>query len=204
MDLKALNVPVLGSILFINTAFSLAIVEGGSISNALESIVSLEADFVAPATGVIISGLVTNQLSALSKARIVFLRWRNPLPGSRAFSEIMHRDDRINVASLKGSLQEIPLTPEFQNAEWYKIFRSLQSDATVAQAHRSYLLYRDWCILCLAIWIGAGVYIAHTATAKLAITYSVIMFVQFLFARNAAANSGNRLVSTVLAIKSVE
>lgn len=204
MDLKALNAPVLGTILFINTAFAIAIVERGSISNAIESMVALEADFVAPAIAAIISGLVTNQLSALSKARIIFLRWRNPLPGSRAFSEIIHQDDRINAASLERWLQEIPSTPRSQNAAWYEIFRSLQSDAAVSQAHRLYLLFRDWCIICLAIWAGAGLYIAYTTTASLAITYSILMFVQFLFARNAAANSGNRLVSTVLAIKSVE
>lgn len=204
MDLKALNAPVLGSILFINAAFALAIVERGSISSAIESIVALEAEFIAPATAAIVSGLVAHQLSALNKARIVFLRWRNPLPGSRAFSEVIHQDDRINLASLERWLQDTPTTPEYQNAMWYGIFRSLQSDAAVSQAHRLYLFYRDWCILCLAIWVGAGLFIAYAATARLAITYSVIMFVQFLFVRNAASKAGNRLVSTVLAIKSVE
>src|SRR5947209_8113066 len=46
---------------------------------------------------IILSGLFGD----LGKARLVFWRWRDPLPGCRVFSELLATDPRINVQVLK-------------------------------------------------------------------------------------------------------
>ena len=51
--------------------------------------------------GAVLIGVVNGLLSADAKARIVFWRWSNPLPGSEAFSRHASRDPRIDIAALE-------------------------------------------------------------------------------------------------------
>src|SRR5688572_21442483 len=46
--------------------------------------------------------------SSTAKARFVFLRWNNPLPGSRAFSHFVKTDSRIDVEKLKKKTGAFP------------------------------------------------------------------------------------------------
>jgi hypothetical protein len=47
-------------------------------------------------------------LDHVTKARLVFLRWRHPLPGCRAFSIHAKRDARISVPALRAKLGQFP------------------------------------------------------------------------------------------------
>src|SRR5262245_58674984 len=60
------------------------------------------------ALGLILVGVANALLPQTWKARIVFLRWKNPLPGSEAFTKFAYCDDRIDVQTLGRSLGPLP------------------------------------------------------------------------------------------------
>src|SRR5258708_3640585 len=49
----------------------------------------------------ILAIVLTNILSDQAKARLVFWRWHHPLPGCRAFNELISTDPRIDLPRLK-------------------------------------------------------------------------------------------------------
>ncbi|OOG24251.1 hypothetical protein B1C78_09200 [Thioalkalivibrio denitrificans] len=51
--------------------------------------------------GLILTGVLSAQLSADAKSRIVFLRWSNPLPGCEAFSRYTRSDPRVDLSALE-------------------------------------------------------------------------------------------------------
>ena len=69
-----------------------------------------------------------------AKARIVFLRWQNPLPGSCAFTRYAAADPRINlVGVLEQAHGPLPTDLGQQNALWYKLYKSAEILALFAQ-----------------------------------------------------------------------
>ena len=99
-----------------------------------------------------IAGIITIVLNSLpssvTKARIVYLRWLNALPGHRAFSVYAPHDPRIDMDLLstlfKGGL---PSEPRDQNSAWYSEFRTVENDAKVYSVHRDFLFLRDYTTL---------------------------------------------------------
>src|SRR5262245_28728810 len=53
------------------------------------------ASVVPAGIGLIIVSVLTAQIDALMKARLVFVRWRNPLPASEAFTRWGLSDPRV-------------------------------------------------------------------------------------------------------------
>ncbi len=88
----------------------------------------------------IINGLV----SADNKVRLVFWRWRHPLPGTRAFSEILHSDPRLEPRMVTARLGPLPVDPVEQNRLWYQFYKTVQEVPKVADVHRLFLLARDY------------------------------------------------------------
>lgn len=149
---------------------------------------------------------VTNGLlDATTKARLVFWRWQHPLPGSRAFSVHVKRDTRINVPALRAKLGTFPKSEAEQNSTWYRLYRSVEHDAAVANVHKDFLFTRDYCALsALAISPMAAVAVVQATTGLRAAVYVALLIGQYLATRAAASNYGKRFVCTVLAVKSVE
>jgi hypothetical protein len=87
------------------------------------------------------------------KARIVFLRWRNPLPGSRAFEKAnLDSDSRIDRERLRTAVGgTFPRGPREQNAAWYRLYQLWAEDARVEHVHFQWLLYRDLTWLALVL-----------------------------------------------------
>ena len=57
----------------------------------------------------VLAAVANHLVSSELKARLVFLRWRNPYPGCRAFSYYVERDSRIDVAQeVLNRTEEIP------------------------------------------------------------------------------------------------
>ena len=144
-------------------------------------------------------------LSPMAKARLVFWRWQYPLPGSRAFSVHAKRDARINLPALRAKLGNFPKAEPDQNSAWYRLYRSVEHDAAVAQVHKDFLFTRDYAALsALAILpLGIAAFV-QAGSFRQATTYLAILIAQYLVTRSAAANYGKRFVCTVLAIKSAE
>ena len=149
--------------------------------------------------------LLTSLLSADAKAVLVFWRLKETLPGHRAFSVFAPNDPRINLDALKKNAGAFPEDAKEQNALWYKLYKKVDSDLTVAQAHRHFLLFRDLaalslvaapCVALLLYFLGFGLGISASATLILLIQYSATAV--------AARNNGIRFVTNVMALHAVK
>ena len=131
--------------------------------------------------------------------------WHDPLPGSRAFSQYVELDPRIDVAALKSKLGPFPTKPAEQNALWYKLYKSVETDPRVLNVHRLFLLTRDYAgiaFMLLIVFGAIGLFAMQTYRAEL--FYVGALLVQFIASSIAARNYGMRFVNTVLALKAAE
>lgn len=151
----------------------------------------------------IVVGIVNAQLSADMKARIVFGRWRHPLPASEAFSRYARSDDRIDCATLERLFGPFPSSPKEQSALWYRLYKSVDTDHSVNQVHREYLFTRDYTCIALMLVLAFGpLGVIKIVPLTTAITYWALLAIQFVLVALAARNHGRRFVTTVLALKS--
>lgn len=152
--------------------------------------------------GLVLIGIANAQLSADAKARIVFWRWNNPLPGSEAFTRHAGRDPRVDLAAIAKAYGPLPVDRREQNALWYRLYKSVDNDASVQQVHREFLFTRDYACLALMMMavLGTAGFIQF-ASMSTALGYLALLAVQFALAVRAARNHGRRFVTTVLALK---
>src|SRR5690606_29990989 len=87
--------------------------------------------------------LLSSLISANHKASLVFWRLKYPLPGSRAFSVHAPADHRIDLENLKGQVGEFPVDERSQNSTWYRLYKRVESEPSVLDSHKNYLLFRD-------------------------------------------------------------
>ncbi|TXH35606.1 MAG: hypothetical protein E6Q98_15030 [Rhodospirillaceae bacterium] len=148
----------------------------------------------------ILTSIVNAQISPANKARIVFMRWDNPLPGSYAFTKYAHEDPRVDVSALEKKYNPLPTDPKDQNRLWYKLYKTVEDEAAVLQVHREYLFSRDYNGIALLMLIGlgaAGFY--QIPSLKTASLYLLALLIQFLLTGQAARHHGKRFVTSVLA-----
>ena len=203
VTLKDQNRGPLMAVLGLNLVFLTLVVKTGRLLDPSFSDVAKQwRDLLPAGISVVIAGVINGLLSSDNKARLVFWRWSNPLPGSFAFSLYAHRDHRIDVAALRKIVGMWPSDPREQNATWYKLYKSVTSEPAVIDAHRHFLLTRDYSAISFIILLSAGLFgfwfIPSSATA---VSYVGIVLLQYLLATLAARNYGVRLVTTVLALK---
>jgi hypothetical protein len=202
-SLKGQNALGLYGILAANLALYFGAVQHDSLLRGDWADVARGARDILPAfVGVTLAGVLNAQLSAEAKARLVFLRWRNPLPGSEAFTKYARADPRVDLPALERSFGPLPTEPREQNALWYKMYKSVDTEPAVVQVHRAFLFARDYtCLAALALLVlgsGALIQIPSGATA---LGFIGILTTQLLLARRAACTHGRRFVGTVLALK---
>lgn len=151
----------------------------------------------------VVVSVVNGVVPAQMKAQLVFWRWRNPLPGSEAFTRYAKTDPRINTIALQSRLGSLPTDPRAQNTLWYQLLRENETDPAVSEAHRQFLLMRDVCVtaLLMVFTLGIAVLLAG-ASAERASVYTGVLLLQYLLTRLSAANYGRRFVCTVLAVSS--
>lgn len=155
--------------------------------------------------GLIVVGVLSAQADAITKARLVFMRWRDPLPASEAFTRWAASDPRIDTAALERKFGPLPADAKGQNALWYRLYKSIEGDAAVEHAHREYLFTRDFHFLAALMLVAFSVLAVATFTGVgKTLVYLAILAAQFLMTGQAARNHGRRLVCTVLARKAAE
>ncbi len=203
--LKDRNRAPLSAALVANLIVFIAAVKTGSIFGPrAEALLEDWPHLVPAAAGVILAGLANGLIDPDNKARLVFWRWNNPLPGSRAFSHYVHRDPRIDVSALERNVGPFPTEPRAQNALWYKLYKSVEHESAVVDAHRNFLLMRDYAAMSFLLLLGAGIMgILLIPSSTTGGGYVVLLLAQYLLSRLAAANYGVRFVTTVLALKTV-
>lgn len=200
MTLKARALAFLVPLLVADVLFEYAILFQDNVAiSSLRDITQL-GGAVAFAGALVIG--ITSVVDATTKARLVFWRWRDPLPGSMAFSKYLLSDARIDVAAIRSRYAPLPRSANHQNALWYTIYQRHQNAAAVQDAHMRYLFCRDAAtatvllliLVCLvAFWLQMP-----TALRATAILCLVVQYVVFAVA---ARRSGVRLVQTVLALE---
>ena len=154
---------------------------------------------IAPIVAFVLDGL----LSADAKARVVYWRRLHPLPGSRAFSDHVHREPRADPHRLTQKWGAFPNSPTDQNRLWYRIYMSVDGQIRVQEAHRAWLFARD-----LTAYFALFVVLLGPATVFtdapwfVACWYLSGLAIQYLAAMTAARTFGVRFVRTVLAVAS--
>ena len=137
------------------------------------------------------------------KARLVYWRWSDPLPGSRAFTKFVKEDDRIDEARLLKNIGIFPANFKEQNSKWYSLYLKVKNEVSVLDAHRAFLLYRDMTSLSIILLVlAAGILWfldfprddTYKACSVFAIQYVLVML--------SARLAGQRMVCTVLSIHS--
>ena len=145
--------------------------------------------------------LLTSLLPSELKAALVFWRVRDVLPGHRAFSVHALRDPRIDMQRLRAAVGEFPDDPRDQNALWYRLFKKVDGEPVVAEAHRHFLLFRDLAALSLLLAVVAPAVLYSLGAAPVAIWLPIGFFgIQYLATTVAARQRGVRLVCNVLAL----
>jgi len=146
---------------------------------------------------IIIEAIISSEI----KHKFIFLKFHNPLPGCRAFTEIAPKDDRIDMEKLKKLFPTgIPTDEREQNSTWYGFYKKHSEDLSVYHAQRSFLLTRDMAILTY-LFLPTSI-IAHTiwGTYLSKILMHVILLLAILiFTVIASQNYGKRFVANVIA-----
>lgn len=148
-----------------------------------------------PLLAIVLSGVIGD----VGKARLVFWRWSNPLPGCRVFSQLIMTDPRIDAPALRSKLGEFPTEPHAQNSLWFKLYRRHSEAPRVLESHRVYLLTRDMTTIAgiFAVLLSAAV-LGTSSSYGVAGLYAFTLVLQYVLIANAARNYGNRFVLNVL------
>jgi hypothetical protein len=185
-----------------NSLFLYGVVQANAIKVAgLRAAFKDAQNLVPVGLALVIATVLNGLVSPDMKARLVFLRWHHALPGHRAFSKYAGRDPRIDLSAveqLHGS--PLPIDPVEQNRAWYRIYKTVENEQPVRQVHRDFLLLRDYtgmCVVFIALYGAVGLY--AIPSVKIGLIYLLLLVAQYLLVRQAAANYGIRLVTTVLA-----
>lgn len=202
VSLKDVNRANLALIIFLNISMYIYILEFGlKMPNISEITVSYK-DYGSAIFFLLLVGVLNAQLDHEYKARLIFWRWNNPLPGSFAFSHIMHTDPRIDIDALRGHYSPLPDDPKDQNRLWFKWYRECSTDPSITHVHREYLFTRDWAGLSFLLFLLISPLAYWQMEWRPATGVAVILITEYFLVRRAAKNHGERFVASVLAIKS--
>lgn len=154
---------------------------------------------VAPTATFVLDGVFSPDV----KARLVYWRWYFPLPGSRAFTKHLLSEHRADRQSLIQQWGPLPDDPGDQNRLWYRIFKHVETDVSVHEAHRAWLLSRDLASYAVLICACLGIPTVFMDTPWTTVAwYVVTLLALYLLFMVAARTYGNQLVRNVLAIAS--
>lgn len=167
-------------------------------------------DFLQETSGVmvgvgVLAALLSYLLPAELKNSLVFMCWKNVLPGHR-FIQLSENDARIESDRLMARVpnyDELRSDHTAQNSYWYREFYRPNIDKSeVASAHKSFLLYRDAAAVStlLAVIFVVAKFVLTTKLSGVDIHSGwvfILAAVGFILAGN---NTGHRLVTSAVAI----
>jgi len=135
--------------------------------------------------------------------RIMHWRWRDPLPGCRAFTSVGPSSSHVNMAVLDAQYGPLPLAGKEQNQLFYRIYRRFRDDIGVLDAHGRYLAVRDIGTITALVMLPLP-WLAWWASGNggQALAYGGVLFMVYVFCVVAAKNYSWRMVQHVLALAS--
>jgi hypothetical protein len=150
-------------------------------------------------TRLVLLGLISPQF----RDSLIHWRWKHPLPGARAFTEIGPADQRVDIKKLRRTLGGLPTSPEKQSSLFYSIYKKHENDVGVLDAHKSYLAARDIStinlILCFLLPPVAGWFLEDY---KRMVIYAGTLFAAYIVTCLAAQVYAKRMIQNVLAVAS--
>jgi len=147
----------------------------------------------------ILLGLVPSAL----RDKLVHLRWSDPLPGCRAFTEVGPSASHVNMSAIENKHGPLPTAPSEQNQLFYRIYRDYRDDVGVLDAHRRYLAARDIGTITAMLVIPLPLLSwAITRDGTRSVSYCAALLVIYLLCALAAKNYSRRMVEHVLALAS--
>jgi hypothetical protein len=152
---------------------------------------------------VVASLLLLGMINPTWRDRIMHWRWRDPLPGCRAFTSVGPSSSHVNMSVLEIQYGPLPLAGKEQNQLFYRIYREFRDDVGVLDAHGRYLAARDIGTITALVmvplpwfaWWASGNY-------ERAIVYGTVLFLIYMLCVIAAKNYSWRMVQHVLALAS--
>lgn len=135
------------------------------------------------------------------KEALVFFRFKDRLPGCRAFSVIAARDQRIDPVELGVLLPSVPMSGVEQNALWYRWLKSVESDPAIADNHHRFLALRDAAVLLFLLGLTSPFLAFIGAQHSGWFILGCGSLAAYLLTAVAARNSATRLVANVIARK---
>jgi hypothetical protein len=203
-SLKAQNIGWLWSIVALDAIALLALTFPAAIPEIVNNKYVWMRFLVSAAAPVIVL-LLISLIPPDAKAALVFWRFIDILPGHRAFTVHAPKDARIDLNALQTNVGAFPETPREQNSTWYRLYKKVDTDMTVAQAHRHYLLFRDLASLSVLLTLISGIALYALGTPLTAIqAVCEVLVLQYLTTAIAARHNGVRLVTNVLALHAVK
>ena len=203
-SLKAANLPWLVSLVVLDIFIGLGLASPDLVhttSITQFTIARAMLASVSPVAVLLLSGLLPHNI----KAWLVYWKVSNALPAHDAFTKHCYVDARIDVESLRKDIGNFPTAPAEQNRLWFKLYKAVETEPAVSEAHKMYLLYRDMAAISalLLIIVPIGLYLDGTPLVT-AGTGLAVFALQYLIASIAARHSGIRFVTNVLTIHSAK
>lgn len=150
-------------------------------------------------TRLVLLGLIPPTL----RDRVVHWKWKHPLPGARAFSQIGPGDPRVNMQRLRELYGKLPIAAAKQSQLFYTIYKKHENEVAVLDAHKSYLAARDIATINLILlFVLPVIAAAATRNIKLSTLYALVLLIAYAATCWAAKVYGTRLVQNSLAIAS--
>lgn len=152
---------------------------------------------------VIASLLLLGMINPNWRDRIMHWRWRDMLPGCRAFTQVGPESSHVDMTALEAKYGPLPAAGDEQNRLFYRIYRDFRDDVGVLDAHGRYLAARDigtiTALLMLVLpwlaWWASGDGIRSFA-------YGAVLLVVYGLCVVAAKNYSWRMVQHVLGLAS--
>ena len=143
-----------------------------------------------------------------TKIKNVMVYWFFQLPGQVAFSNwkrkcqderISQKDFLYHYKKIYDNMPQEKSTRQYENVEWYKLYRKHEKDDRVFSCHRDYLMFRDMTastIVMLILYIVLGSVGENVPVCKNGIIYLLVMYG---IVSIATRSRGKRFVNNVFA-----
>jgi hypothetical protein len=147
-----------------------------------------------PVLILVLSGVVSSKV----KEHLVFWKFKNALPGHRAFTKLAPNDPRIDMSELRNKLGNVPRAAKDQNTSWFKLYKMHENALTVRHAHRLFLLARDLAVISLLFALLGSVGLLAGGVGWRSLLYLVTMLAHYIILAVVAQNHAKRMVCNVL------
>jgi len=202
INLKSKNIPYLWFIFIANVIVLISLFFAANVAAIRQDInVLFSEKIIMPLAASLILFVINGLIPANWKAVLVFWRFKDALPGHRAFSIYGHEDPRVNMSTIASKHGPLPSDAKEQNRLWYKIYKLNKTELSVATAHKNFLRARDIVNIVVIFIIVAGLPALVIGKWPYNCYYFLLLIGQYIVFAYVGQNYGKRFVTNVLAIE---